>query len=151
FLISGARAASRRETVWRCLGLNRSQWLGAGGRRGTENDRRRKRKSDRGAGASRGQGGLLILVLSYLLVVSSRVGLSEGSLRLTVNEGVTSRLRADRGPQEVGNVPMSSFCREFLTCSHSTGSNLARQIVAAVHQFERHSIALITTAAKGFC
>src|SRR5258708_7349174 len=43
------------------------------------------------------------------------------------------------------------FVANFVaTCSHSTGSNLARQIVAAVHQFERHSIALVTIVAKGF-
>jgi hypothetical protein len=67
-LISGARAASRRETVRRSLG---SQRLGARGRRGTENDRRRKRKSGKEAGASRGQGGLLILVLKLSISVSA--------------------------------------------------------------------------------
>jgi len=91
FLISGARAASRWETVRRCLGLNRSQRLGARGRRGTENDRRRKRKSVKEAGASRGQGGLLILTLKLSI---SRVSLSEGSLLLT--KTLPPRFRADR-------------------------------------------------------
>jgi len=78
FLISGARAASRRETIRRGLGLNRSQRLGARSRRITENERRRKRKSSKEAAASHGQGGLLILVLKLSI---SRVSLSEGSLR----------------------------------------------------------------------
>jgi hypothetical protein len=63
FLIGGARAASRPETVRRGLGLNQSQLLGIGRRRGSENDRRRKRESGKEAGADGGQGGLLILAL----------------------------------------------------------------------------------------
>jgi hypothetical protein len=36
----------------------------------------------------------------------------------------------------------SSFVVNFFQpCSHSTGSNLVTQIVAAVHQFKQHSIA----------
>jgi hypothetical protein len=35
-----------------------------------------------------------------------------------------------------------SFCREFFQpCTHSAGSNLVTQIVAAVHQFKPHVIA----------
>ena len=91
FLISGARATSRRETVRRDVGRHRFYLLGARGKRGTENDRRRKRKSGKEAGASRGQGGLLILALKQSI---SRVSLSEGSLRLT--KTLPPRLRTDR-------------------------------------------------------
>jgi hypothetical protein len=63
FLIGAARAASRRETVRRGQGLNQSQLLGIGRRRGSENDRRRKRESGKEAGADGGHGGLLILAL----------------------------------------------------------------------------------------
>jgi hypothetical protein len=81
FLISGARAASRWKTVRCGLGLNQSQLLGIGRRRGTEYDRRRKGESGKEAGASGGQGGLLTLVLKLCV---GRVSLSESSLRLTM-------------------------------------------------------------------
>src|SRR5258708_30532653 len=89
FLIGGARTTCNRETVRRGDGLHRPHRLAAGSRKGAEDDCGRERKSGKEAGASRGQGGLLILVLELSI---SRVGASEGSLTLT--KTLPPRLRA---------------------------------------------------------